>query len=76
MKSTTIIRFNEWAKTHSDTDVFNAGVDSWTKKDFAVAFLGETPKKTANPINIDVKEELNADLEGRLETGHIEESGD
>jgi hypothetical protein len=76
MKQTTINRFRKWAHGKDDHEVFSAGTDSWTKKDFAVAFLGETPKKTANPINIDVKEELNADLEGTLETGHIEESGD
>jgi hypothetical protein len=76
MKQTTINRFREWAHGKDDSEVFSAGTDSWTKADFEAAFLGETPKKTANPINIDVKEELNADLEGTLETGHIEESRD
>ena len=76
MKSTTINRFREWAKTHDDHEQFSAGASTWTKAEFEVAFLGVEPKKTAKPINIDVKEELNADLEGTLETGHIEESGD
>jgi hypothetical protein len=74
MKQTTVNRFREWAKSHGDNDVFNAGTDSWTKQEFGVKFLGETPKKSAKPINIDVKEEPNADLEGTLETGHSEES--
>lgn len=76
MKSTTINRFREWAKSHDDHEQFSAGASTWTKAEFEVAFLGVEPKKTAKPINIDVKEELNADLEGTLETGHIEESGD
>jgi hypothetical protein len=75
MKQTTINRFREWAKTHDDHEIFSAGTDSWTKQEFAVAFLGETPKKTANPINIDI-EVKHADLERPLETGHTEESGD
>lgn len=76
MKQTTINRFREWAKHHGDSDVFSAGVDSWTKSEFETAFLGGTPKKTQNPINIDVKVENNADMERPLETGHTEESGD
>jgi len=76
MKQTTINRFREWAKTHDDHEIFSAGTDCWTKQEFSVAFLGETPKKTAKPINIDVKVEKDADLERPLETGHIEESGD
>ena len=76
MKQTTINRFKEWAKTHSDDEQFSAGVDTWTKSEFEVAFLGVEPKKIAKPINIDVKVDTNADLEGTLETGHIEESGD
>jgi hypothetical protein len=75
MKQTTINRFREWAKSASDSDVFHTGSDSLTKQEFAAA-LGETPQKTANPINIDVKVEEDADLERTLETGHIEESGD
>jgi len=76
MKQVTINRFREWAKTHSDTDVFSAGFDSWTKHDFEVNFLGVTPRKTAKPINIDVKVTENADVETTFETGHTEESGD
>ena len=72
----TINRFREWAKTHDDHEQFSAGASTWTKAEFATAFLGETPQKTANPINIDVEVELDADLERTLETGHIEESGD
>jgi hypothetical protein len=76
MKQTTINRFREWAKSHSDTDVFSAGFDSWTKQEFAVAFLGETPKKTPKPINIDVKVNEDADVERTFDPGHIEESGE
>lgn len=76
MKQTTINRFREWAKHHSDDEVFSAGVDSWTKHEFEVAFLGKTAKKSTKPINIDVKVEEHADLERTLETGHTEESGD
>jgi hypothetical protein len=76
VKSTTIIRFREWAKSHDDHETFSAGTDIWTKQEFAEKFLGQTPKKSAKPINIDVKEELDADLEGTFKTGHIEESGD
>nr|DAU83279.1 MAG TPA: hypothetical protein [Caudoviricetes sp.] len=74
MKQTTINRFREWAKTHSDNEVFSAGTDSWTKNDFEVKFLGGKPKKIEKPINIDVKEELNADLDTALDSGHSEES--
>ena len=76
MKSTTINRFREWAKTHDDHEKFSAGASTWTKAEFEVAFLGVKPKKTSKPINIDVKVEEHADLERTLETGHTEESGD
>lgn len=75
MKQTTINRFREWAKSHTDADVFHAGSDSWTKSDFEVEFLGAKPKKSPKPINIDI-EVKHADLERPLETGHTEESGD
>ena len=76
MKSTTINRFREWAKSHDDHEQFSAGASTWTKAEFEVAFLGVEPKKTAKPINIDVKVEKDADVERTFETGHIEESGD
>jgi hypothetical protein len=76
MKKNTIKQFKAWSLDKQDDDIFVAGTELWTKHNFAVAFLGETPKKTANPINIDVKVELDADVERTFETGHIEESGD
>lgn len=76
MKQTTINRFREWAKSHTDADVFHAGSESWTKSEFEVEFLGAQPKKSPKPINIDVKEETHADLDTAFETGHTEESGD
>ncbi len=74
MKQTTINRFREWAKTHSDDEQFSAGTETWTKHEFAVKFLGEKPKKIAKPINIDIKVETNADLDTTFKTGHTEES--
>lgn len=74
MKQTTINRFREWAHGKDDSEVFSAGTESWTKADFEVAFLGVKPKKTAKPINIDVKVEEHADLERTLESGHTQES--
>ncbi len=76
MKKNTIERFKTWSLDKQDDDIFVAGTELWTKHDFAVAFLGETPKKSAKPINIDVKVEQDADLERPLETRHTEESGD
>jgi len=76
VKKKTIEQFKTWSLDKQDDDIFVAGTELWTKHDFSVAFLGETPKKTANTINIDVKVEEHADLERPLETGHIEESGD
>lgn len=82
MKSTTINRFREWAKTHEHYDKFSAGTRTWTKQEFAEAFLGEInllgerPKNVSKQLNIDVEVELDADLERTLETGHTEESGD
>lgn len=74
MKQTTINRFREWAKTSEPGAVFSAGSQCWTKEEFSVAFLGEKPKKTAKPINIDVKVNEDADMEPTFETRHTEES--
>lgn len=76
MKQTTINRFREWAKSHEHYDKFSAGTDVWTKSEFETQFLGVEPKKTHNPINIDIEVAEDADLERTLETGHTEESGD
>jgi hypothetical protein len=76
VKQTTINRFREWAKSHEHYDKFSAGTETWTKREFETQFLGVEPKKTHNPINIDIEVEEDADLERTLETGHTEESGD
>jgi hypothetical protein len=76
VKSTTINRFREWAKSHDDHEQFSAGASTWTKAEFEVAFLGGKPKKAAKQLNIDVKVNEDADVERTFETGHIEESRD